>query len=480
MPLAFASSLGGVLTLIGTAPNLIARQSLMENGYQALSFFAFTPVGLILLFAGIAYLLSFGRKWLYKPREDGALDSNTSSLDELLQKYQLEPYLHYTQVPDGHSMIGKKLKELDWPNKYGLTMLEALKKDRKRQSAFGGNSYKVQQIGNANYQIEEGDVLLVHTDVDALNKFVEETGLKKASLSSSYLPQLNVKSIAEVIFTPQSRLINQSLRDSRIRDKYGLTVLAIKRRNQEPRPSTGRYEPHYGDVMLVYGKRKDIDLLSEEKSDMVVIRHAPKPPELANQAFRSIVAGIIVLLMLIMLVLEWIPSVISVVIAALLMILTGCIRHTDHAYRSVNWQVVVLIACMLPMATALEKTGGIAFLSEKIISTLGTLGPLAVLAGLYAVTSVFSQFISNTATAVLLFPVAILTAQEMGVSAIPMVMGVAYSASMAFATPVATPPNAMVMVAGKYTFADYLRVGVPLQIILGIIAVLLIPIFFPF
>ncbi|MBS3970114.1 MAG: anion permease, partial [Clostridia bacterium] len=170
----------------------------------------------------------------------------------------------------------------------------------------------------------------------------------------------------------------------------------------------------------------------------------------------------------------------TVVITALLMILTGSVRHTDQAYRSINWQTVVLIACMLPMATALEKTGGVAFMSDKLITSLGAVGPLAVLAGLYAITSIFSQFISNTATAVLLFPVAILSAQEMGVSPVPMVMAVAYSASMAFATPVATPPNAMVMAAGKYTFADFMKVGVPLQIIIGIIAVLVVPMFFPF
>lgn len=153
-------------------------------------------------------------------------------------------------------------------------------------------------------------------------------------------------------------------------------------------------------------------------------------------------------------------------------------RQTDEGYRSINWQTVVLIACMLPMATALENTGGVAYMSEGLIILLGW--SYRVLAGLYIMTSAFSQFISNTATAVLLFPVAILTAEQLGVSPIPMVMAVAYSASMAFATPIATPPNAMVMAAGKYTFLDFVKVGVPLQLLIAIMAILLLPIVFPF
>lgn len=480
MPLAFASSMGGALTLIGTAPNLIARQSLINNGYGALSFFAFTPVGLIILFSGIVYIWLIGRKWLDKPHEKDTKALAPFNLAELLAQYKIEPNIHYIKVPKGHNIIGKKLKELEWPNKYDVTVLEILKKDGESRFPFSAGTAGRQLTADPNYLLEAEDILLVYTDEASINRFIKETGVEKAGLASSKQLQLRETNIAEVILTPQSRLINQSLKDIHFRDKYGLTVLSIKRQYQEPKLPSGDDELHYGDAMLVYGKWKDIDLLSKEKNDMVVLRHAAHPPEPENQSFRSAVAGAILLWMLIMLVFEWLPAVITVIITALLMILTGSVRHTDQAYRSINWQTIVLIACMLPMATALEKTGGVAFMSDKLIASLGILGPLAVLAGLYVITSVFSQFISNTATAVLLFPVAILTAQEMGVSPVPMVMAVAYSASMAFATPVATPPNAMVMAAGKYTFADFMKVGVPLQIIIGIIAVLLVPIFFPF
>jgi len=480
MPLAFASSMGGALTLIGTAPNLIARQSLINNGYEALSFFAFTPVGLIILLTGVAYLWFIGRKWLDKPHEKDPKASGAFNLEELLEQYKIGPHIHHIQVPKGHNIIGKKLKELGWPNKFNVTVLEILKKDGESRFPFVAGTASRQLTADPNYLLEAEDILLVYAEEASINKFIEETGVVKILPVSPKQLHLKEANIAEVILTPQSRLINQSLKDIHFRDKYGLTVLSIKRQYQEPRLPSRDDELHYGDAMLVYGKWKDIDLLSKEKSDIVVLRHASHPPESANQSFRGAVAAIILLWMLIMLVFEWLPAVITVVISALLMILTGSVRNTDQAYRSINWQTVVLIACMLPMATALEKTGGVAFMSDKLIASLGAVGPLAVLAGLYFITSIFSQFISNTATAVLLFPVAILSAQEMGVSPVPMVMAVAYSASMAFATPVATPPNAMVMAAGKYTFADFMRVGVPLQIIIGLIAVLVVPMFFPF
>jgi len=156
------------------------------------------------------------------------------------------------------------------------------------------------------------------------------------------------------------------------------------------------------------------------------------------------------------------------------------VRSTDQAYRAINWNIVILIACMLPMATALENTGGVAFIADGITTVTGGFGPIAVMAVLYIITSIFGVFISNTATAVLFLPVAILAAQEVGVSPLPFVMAVTYASSMSFSTPVSTPPNAMVMVAGKYSFMDYVKVGVPLQVIVGVVVVLVLPLFFPF
>lgn len=481
MPLAFASSMGGTLSLIGTAPNLLARQNLIDYGYEGLSFFSFTPIGLIILLAGTAYLWFLGRRWLDKPpeKETGAA-GQLFNPEALVEHYEVTSYIHTLQVPKGNKMTGKTLRELQWPAKYDLTVLEVVRKEEEGLFRFSRKTSVRQFTVRPGYTVQDEDILIVYADGGSLNRFVSATGIQKLKPSGQDRYNLQKYNLAEVILTPYSRLNNYSVPDVQFRDKYNLTVLALKHQYKRPRRPAPDERLIYGDALLVHGKWDDIDLLSNEKNDLVVIRHAAQPPTHHGNDFPATVAGIIVLLMLLAMVFEWLPVVVTTVIAALLMLLTRCVRNTEQAYRSINWQTVILIAAMLPMATALEKTGGVAYMSGGLISNLGTVGPIAVLAGLYLVTSVFSQFISNTATAVLLYPVAILSAQQLGVSPVPMVMAVAFSASMAFATPVATPPNAMVMAAGRYSFFDFLRIGVPLQLLIAAIAVSLIPLFFPF
>jgi len=333
-------------------------------------------------------------------------------------------------------------------------------------------------LASPSYELEAEDILLIYADTSSLKGFLEQVKLATVSRDLVEGLQIQDENIAEVILTPQSSLINQSLKDIHFRDKYGLTVLSMKCQNQSVKPMHD--ELHYGDAMLVYGKWKDIDLLAKERSDIVVICHKTTAPEATFNPVRAILAGAVLLLMIAMLVFEWIPAVITVLIAGLFMILTGSVRSTEQAYRAINWNIVILIACMLPMATALENTGGVAFIADGITNVLGDAGPIAVMAGLYVMTSIFGIFISNTATAVLFLPVAILSAQAAGVSPIPFVMAVTYASSMSFATPVSTPPNAMVMVAGKYKFLDYMKVGIPLQVIVGLIVIFVLPLVFPF
>lgn len=185
------------------------------------------------------------------------------------------------------------------------------------------------------------------------------------------------------------------------------------------------------------------------------------------------------LLMIGLMVLEVFPAVISVLLAATLMVMTGCLRNMDDAYGKMNWESIILIAAMLPMATALEKTGGMVILSEGIVNLLGGFGAMGVLAGIYFVTMVFGQFISNTATAVLFAPIAMTAAISLDANPYTFLIAIAVSSSMAFATPVASPTNALVMTAGGYKFFDFIKAGIPLQIIMFIIMMIAIPIFFP-
>ncbi len=480
MPLAFASSMGGALTLIGTAPNLIASESLFNAGYGALSFFDFAPIGLIILLAGIAFLWFFGRKWLDKPLSKDEGKGATFSGEILLDDYNASPYIHTVMVPAGHITAGQALKELKWPNLYDVTVLEIVRKENGGRIRLSKLNQNQKIISEPSLRLKYDDILIVYAQKEAFERFILETKLVPHTPSTERLNRIDYTHLAEIILTPQSRLINKTVKETAFRENYGLTVLSIQHANLQAEKPRQDDKLIYGDSLLVHGKWEDIDRLSAEKSDTVVLRHAPEETLIKDDPLRLMISGIILLWMLIMMAFEILPAVLTVVIAAVVMILTGCIRQTDQGYRSINWQTVVLIACMLPMATALENSGGVAYMSEGLITLLGSIGPIAVLAGLYILTSAFSQFISNTATAVLLFPVAILTAEQLGVSPIPMVMAVAYSASMAFATPIATPPNAMVMAAGRYTFLDFVRVGVPLQLLIALIAIMILPLVFPF
>lgn len=477
IPLAFASSMGGALTLIGTAPNLIASQSLAAAGYGELSFFSFTPIGLTMLATGIIYLWFVGRRMLDKPVESKTGKHSNFDAADLIDQYGATDHIFSLKVPPTSAIVGQTVKALKLPNIYKIRLLEVIKKEKTTLSKITGKQQSLRFTVDPNYVIEANDVFLVFGEESDLHRLATDSGI---IVLPEFKEDLEESHIAEVILTPRSRLINKSIRELNFREKYGLTVLALKHQFTDAK----RVDPDevilYGDSLLVHGRWEDINLLAAEKIDTVVVKSAPEETDSASKVAQSWIAGLILLAMLMAMVLDIIPAVVAIVIAAVLMVLSVCIRQTDQAYQSINWQTVILIACMLPMATALENTGGVTFMSEGLITSLGAIGPIAVLAGLYGITSLFSQFISNTATAVLLYPVAILTAEQLGVSPIPMVMAVAFSSSMAFATPVATPPNAMVMAAGKYKFIDFIRVGFPLQIIIAIVAIVLLPLFFPF
>lgn len=196
--------------------------------------------------------------------------------------------------------------------------------------------------------------------------------------------------------------------------------------------------------------------------------------------YKAPVAAAIMAVMVAMLVIDTIPAVITVLGAAVLTILCGCFRNVEDAYRKINWESIVLIAAMMPMSFALEKTGISAMVSDSLVATLGSLGPMALMAGIYFTTSVMTLFISNTATAVLLAPIALESAVMFDVNPLPFLFAVTFGASLCFASPFSTPPNALVMPAGQYKFSDYIKVGAPMQIIMGLIMILTLPLLFPF
>ena len=288
--------------------------------------------------------------------------------------------------------------------------------------------------------------------------------------------------IAEIVFMPTSRMLNRTIMEIGFRDKFNVNVLGIRRRKEYILQDLGKVKVHSGDVLLVQGTWNDIARLNREDADWVVLGQPLEEASKVTLDYKAPVAAAIMLLMIAMMVFDFIPvaPVTAVIIAALLMVLTGCFRNVEAAYKTINWESVVLIAAMLPMSLALEKTGASAYISDSLVHGLGDYGPFALMAGIYFTTSLLTMFISNTATAVLLAPIALQSATQMGVSPVPFLFAVAVGASMCFASPFSTPPNALVMPAGQYKFIDYIKVGLPLQIIMGIVMVFALPLLFPF
>ena len=286
--------------------------------------------------------------------------------------------------------------------------------------------------------------------------------------------------IAEVFIMPNSKLVNRTIIDAHFRDEFNVNILGIQRKNEYKMSDLQNEKLHSGDALLIQGTWTDIANLGDRQEDLVLVGQPLKEAAKVTINHKAPVAAVIMALMVIAMVTNIVAPVIAVMSAAVLMVITGCLRNVEEAYKNINWESVVLIAGMMPMAVAFEKTGAAALISDTLVGGLGSYGPYALLAGVYFGTSILTMFISNSATALLFAPIGIQAAANMGVSPYPFMFAVAVAASMCFASPFSTPPNALVMSAGRYKFIDYIKVGLPLQIIMGIVMILVLPLLFPF
>jgi di/tricarboxylate transporter len=288
--------------------------------------------------------------------------------------------------------------------------------------------------------------------------------------------------VAEVLFMPTSTMINRKISDIGFRSKFNVNVLGIRRRQEYILKDMASQKVLDGDVLLVQGAWSDIARMKKESDNWVVLGEPLKEAQKVTLDHKAPIAAAILIAMIVAMAVDSIPiaPVTSVLLAAVLMVVTGCVRSMEAAYKSINWQTIVLFAAMLPMSIALEKTGVSNAIADSIVGWLGGSGPRIMLAGIYAATSLMTIFISNTVTAVLMAPIALQCAMQVGISPIPFMFAVTVAASMCFASPFSTPPNALVMSAGQYTFMDYVKVGLPLQILMGVVMVFVLPMFFPF
>lgn len=508
MPLAFAGSLGGMLTLIGTPPNLVIDEALTEAGYQPLSFFAFFPVGLIVIAIGIIVLMPLSRLFLTKASGKNK-KRKKKSLDDLVSEYNLLDNLHRYTVPAKAQMlttngenaqqniVGATLKDLDIQRRYGVSIIEIR---NEKKSTLGIVKDVNQTMAISNSVVAEGDTLYIMGDEEKIERFAHDYRLQKLHDVKIDFYDLG---LTEIVVMPTSSFVGLRIGQANLRKRFGINVLGIKRGDDPDKNSyptsdkaidknitTRKYlteniinaKLHVGDVLLVQGEWTNLSHLSDDTENWVVLGQPDKAADKVLLDYKAPVAALIMLLMVGMMVFDFIPvaPVTAVIVAGLLTVFCGCFRNVEAAYKTINWESIVLIAAMLPMSTALEKTGASALVSQALVSSLGSVGPTALLAGIYFTTSLLTMFISNTATAVLMSPIALVAAQQVGVSPYAFLFAVTLGASMCFASPFSTPPNALVMKAGGYTFMDYVKVGLPLQIIIGIVMTFVLPLLFPY
>jgi di/tricarboxylate transporter len=498
MPLAFAANSGGLLTLTGTPPNIIVNEILLGAGLEGFGYFEFALIGLPLLIAAILYMTLVGRRMLPVRKAEERPADLTESVGELARDYTLEGSLYWLRVRYGSALVGRtlaqaalgrdynvsvlRIEHLHRPNGHQLDRAER-RRLRVRESLEKLQPDHVDTVPGADTVIQSDDVLLVNGIQEAIERVMIRfnVGVQRASSADEELTDLLLShevGVAEVLLTPRSAYIGRTLSEGHFAKKFNVQVLSIRRQDKEVKRRLTRMR--FGDALLVRGKWEDIELFRNESRNFVVVG---SPESMARQVVelspQAVIAALTLVFMIVLMVTGIVPAVIAALIAAIVMVLGGCLSM-EQAYRSVSWRSVVLIAAMIPMSIALQVTGGAEFLADGLVNTLGTVGPLALMSGVFILTTAFSQVINNSATTVLVAPIVLQAAGDLGVSPYPLMMTVAISASTAFLTPIGTTTNLMVSAPGSYAFKDFIKVGLPLVIIFLLLCLGLVPLIWPF
>ncbi len=467
MPLSFAALISGMMTLVATAPNLVVNAELMRHGASGLAFFSFTPFGVPVLILGIAYILLV-RQWLVARRDPGSGTAAHPRLHDWIEQYKLADREHRVRIKSSSSLVGKRIDELP----LRTTGLDLVAIERARR--FGTEMIRP----NASTELQAGDILLIdflapQVEVEALRErySVEELPLEE---SRAYFTDLSQElGMAELILPANSELIGETVLEARVRTEYGLSVIGLRRGQAVHGQGLLNEELRVGDTLLVVGFWSDIRRAQRDAKDFVVLNMPAEFDEILPAASKAPHAVGVLALVVVLMVSGRIPNVQAALIGCLLMGLFGCVDMVS-AYRSINWKSLVLIVGMLPFAIALERTGGVDLAANSLIALVGNASPRLVLGSLFVITALIGMFVSNTATAVLMTPVALAIAHDLGASPYPFAMIVALAASTAFMTPISSPVNTLVVGPGNYVFGDFLRIGVPFSLLVLVVSVFLV------
>ncbi|WP_035615562.1 SLC13 family permease [Haloferula sp. BvORR071] len=473
MPLAFAGLISGMLTLVGTAPNLVVDAALEHAGHRGFSFFSFTPFGAAILGAGVLYML-VARRFLPRRPGNSSATRKRRQLIDLIQEYQLQDRAHRLRIGTDSPLIGKTVAEMAPRRQFTANVVAVERKGRRQTEVLEPRPDLI---------LQKGDVLLIDLEQppsEEMKASAAKLKLEPLSLRSLYFSDHSREiGMAEILLPPGSSLTGQTVIEAAIRTRFRLNVIGLRRGGEALPSSPCAVKLRPGDTLLVIGRWKHIRNLAKRVHEVILLTLPAESDEAPPAASRAGFALASLLVMMVLMITGWVPNAIAALICCLLMGATRCI-NLDSAYRSIQWPSLILIVGMMPFSTALQKTGGVDLAVNLLLDVFGGSQPRILLGALFLLTAGTGLFVSNTATAVLMTPIALKAAEALKVSPYPFAMTVALAASCAFMTPVSSPVNTLVMGPGNYRFSDFLIIGVPFTAIAMALTLLLVPWLLPF
>ena len=478
MPVAFGSNTGGLLTLTGTPPNIIASNSLIDAGFEGFSFFEFGLIGVPLLIVAIIYFRFIGYRLLPGNKTNNKPVNIESTLHNWIEAYKVENGYYRLRVRSISPLLNTKIEDWKFEKQYDVSII----KIKRRHPSL------LKKVPNC-IDLPSGDTVFMYHDVITVKGSTEAINKLMITFRLGLLPLDPIKDelknnlinqevgMSEIIVNPNSQMVDRKYNLPEFFKRFNLQLLASRNKNNVLKDEV---TVKAGDSFLIRGTWQHIEDLKKQHDNLVIIGSpegmAKNVEKLSPKSF--IALGSLVL-MIIFMVFKIVPGSIAALISAGIVLLTGCVP-INKAYKGISWTSVIMIAAMIPMGIALQKTGTAQIIASGLVDYLGGKNPVMLLGGIFLLTTTFSQVINNSATAVLMAPIALLAASSLNLSPEPFMIVVAISASTAFLTPIGTTTNAMVMTAGAYKFVDYLKVGGPLLIIFLIISLLIVPLIWPF
>ncbi len=455
IPLSYLSIMGGTITVIGTSTNVLASGLSQRLGYGEFPLFLFTGVGLSAFCAGLLYLAIVAPRLLP--------DRQPVNSASIAQRYQLRDYVSEIAIAPDSSLVGQTLRTSSLQRQFDVDVLEIIRND----------AHFPQPLADKLLQV--GDILLVRCDREELLKIKQEKGIyilpERKFNSQSPSPELVTEEdgIAEVLILGNARVVGSTLKELRFRQRYNVTVLAIRRGQELVRERLGKVPLRFGDILLVQGPKQSF-LGLQTSRDLLVINERDLETLRTDKAGVAVAIGVGAVLLAAF---ELLPILVSALLGAVLMVLTGCLKPGE-LYAAIRWDIIFLLAGLIPLGIAMDNSGATQWLADLFVGASGELTGYWILVFFYLATSLLTEILSNNASVVLMLPIAAKAAESLGLNPLSFMLAVTFAASCSFMTPIGYQTNTMIYTAGGYKFLDFTRVGAPLSLMLTFLTPFLI------